>query len=242
MTEFSPLAGHNRAPEKTALEWLIEDLTKATKGKEAELNQREAELAKVEIVDDDSAGRATQLGAIFLGIRKELDAERKTTNAPFQTSVGTVNGHYGPLIEAADAALARATKAVDAYRNRIKAEQEAAKKKAEEEADALRKQAEQIAKTDPARAADLFQSAEEKTALAAAPAATTVRSGYGASASGRKDPTFEITDFDLCLAHFKTNELIKEALNKAIAGAVRAKQYDLPGVKVTIGTKTQIRS
>lgn len=88
-----------------------------------------------------------------------------------------------------------------------------------------------------ARAAAAAQEAERKiaeAALAAAPVARAepVRSDAGSTVSGRKVWQSEVTDYQLAFMAVEDNPKVREAIDKAIAGLVKAGKRSIDGVKV----------
>jgi hypothetical protein len=228
------------------LENLIDDLKEDTAAIEKRLAERLADLAELKVVDEDSASRATEVAGDFLRISQTLEAERKRQGKPFAEQVDAVNGHYNILKARADDAKVKAAGYVDAWRDRMKKEADERRQKAEAEAARLRAEAQKAIEAGQIHGDSIAEKLQEaqrlETVAETQPETPIVRGTYGASASARKVNSFEITDFDKALDHFKSNSLITEALDKAIAAAIRAKQTDIPGVKIVVGSKTVIRT
>lgn len=85
--------------------------------------------------------------------------------------------------------------------------------------------------------------AEKLEAIADNTVATAIDSGYGAKASGRIVPVFEIEDFAAALAHavIVDKPSIEAALNGVIDRLMKAKVRSFPGVKFSEKTITVVR-
>jgi len=241
-----PPKNHNNPPVKTAIEYLIDDLKSDTASAERQIEERLADIANMKVVDEDSASRATEVAGQLLRISQELDETRKLTNKPFNEKVAVINSHFNTLKDKALAGKTDAAGYVDAWKKRMAAETAERQAKAAAEAARLRAEVERAAANNQVHGdtmAEKLQEAERLETVATQPAEPAIiRGSHGSSASTRKKSVFTIVDFDAALQHFKDNSLITDALNNAIAAAIRGKQTKIPGVTIDIKETTVIRS
>lgn len=149
--------------------------------------------------------------------------------------------------EANDAAIAAA--AVAAAAAAAAADPEAIERAARDQAAAEAKRRRDEKTTQESRIAAEIASgaaaatAEKLEAIADNTVATPIDSGYGAKASGRAVPLFEIEDFAAALAHAVVIDKpsIEEALKGVIGRMMKAKVRSFPGVKFSETTQTVIR-
>lgn len=262
--------GHNRPPLEELIP--VEFRAELLRERPDFLNKMEAALSavdRVEVVDDETLGRAGDLVNIYRACLKHIDATHKTVKQPYLDGGRMVdaekNALIGPIedakrrVEAAgNAFTAKREAELRAERERRAAEERAAAERAaaaererqraeQEAADAARNAAsDEERQTAAARAAEAAQAAEEAMADAALAAADTaktepVRSDAGATVSSKQEWQCAVEDYSKAFRAVKDDPKVREAIDAAIKRLVRAGKRELAGVKIWPVAKADFR-
>jgi len=229
--------GHNL---RDALEVEIEDALREFK---EQLDERGGEIARVHVINDETAGRATALAGILADIASGAERKRVELKEPFLKSGKRVDAAFGSFAEIVKRTKSTIVGMIDGYRR----EQD---RKAQEERDRLEREAREKAEAAAAaaaagnlvQAAKLEQQAETVAAQAQEAAApTTIRSSYGQTASGRTEWKFEVIDRKKLPASVTTHPKVREAQDAVIGALIRSGVREILGVRVYSESKTVIR-
>jgi uncharacterized protein YlxW (UPF0749 family) len=199
-----------------------------------------------ELPDDAKAGDAATVYTMLDKARKAFDAQRVEETKPFLESQRKVNAHFKTFLESADDAMRGIKAKVDAYRRKKDAAAAAERQRLEAEARARQAEADKKAaeaKTVEQQAA-ARRAADEAAALQKKAEATkpVVQGSYGAKASGRKVLRGTVTDHSKLPDIVMKAPKVVEAIDKTIAGLIKAGAREIAGVTITPDTETTIRS
>ncbi|WP_334656965.1 hypothetical protein [Sphingomonas panaciterrae] len=227
--------GSNRPPVD---EMARADFNEAIDG-HAGLRKRIADLidsaGRAVATDDDSMGRCAELVRQMGAVEKVVDEERVRVKAPFLAAGRAV-----------DDAAKTLTSTLGAEKDRVRGlGTEYMRKKQREEDERRRQQereAEQRRQEELARAA-AEQREPEPIAPPPPPKAepTRVRSDFGAVASARKVKVATITDWNKAFKAVKNVDAVKDAIQKAVNGLMRAGQTSIPGVEISDDVALSVR-
>lgn len=219
--------------------------------------------------DDETLGKCGDLVKSYRACLSHINITHKTVKEPHLLAGRLVDAEKNALTEKVEAAKRKVEGIGDAFtakrdaerraeQERIAAEQRAAAERAaaaereRERAEAeARRALEQAASEDERRAAeqraaDAAAAAEEAMADAAlAPAASAsaepVRSDAGATVSSKTEWQSQVTDYTVAFIAVEDNPKVREAIDKAVAGLVRAGKRELPGVRIWPVAKANFR-
>lgn len=225
--------------------------------------------ARARAVDDETQKRCADLSTGLRACDQHITAIHKEVNEPHLKAGRLVDAEKNALLDRVAEAKDRVQQVADAYqakkdaeekaeRDRIAAEQRAAAEAAmraerlrqEAEAEAERQAAAATSEAEreaaAARAAQAARAAEEAQARAAlAPAAPTrsepLRSDLGSTVSSKQEWRSEVTDYTVAFVAVEDNPKVREAIDKAIAGLVRAGKRQIDGVRIWPVTKANFR-
>lgn len=217
-------------------------------------------VPRVHVEDDETLGKAGNMQKRLRAARDHITAVHKVVKQPYLDGGRAADAEKNRLIDQVEGGMKSVQRVMDAYaakreaeqraeRERIAAEQRAAaeaamraeRERQDAEAAAARAMAEATSKREinaaQKRADEAARKAEEAMAQAAyapaAPARTEpVRSDEGATVSGRQVWNSEVTDYLVAYMAVSSNEKVREAIDKAIAGLVRAGTRDIEGVRI----------
>jgi hypothetical protein len=220
-------------------------------------------------VDDVTLGKCGDLVRGLRACDQHITATHKEVKEPHLKAGRLVDAEKNGLIERVAEAKAKVEKIGNAYqakkdaeaqaeRDRIAAVQRAAAEaaaKAEREREAAEAEAARLAalatsdaerEAAAAIAAEAAARAEEIQAAAAlAPAAPAraepVRSDTGATVSGKQEWKSEVTDYTVAFMAVEDNPKVREAIDKAVAGLVRAGKRQIEGVRIWPVAKANFR-
>lgn len=240
---------HNRPPveEQVAAEFR-EQLLTVRPDFEARLADMLAAAARVEVIDDESLGRAGDLIKMYRAAERHIGETHKDVKAPYLAGGRAVDGEKNALIDRITPVRAKVQTKMDAYASKKAAEERAERQRIEQE---QRRQAEEAARAQ--READAAEErrlaavrAGEKVdepapappppPVAIAPVEPTksepVRSDAGSTVSGREVWNSKITDYTLAFIACEDNPKVREAIDKAIAAQVRAGKRKIDGCQI----------
>lgn len=209
----------------------------------AEIDKRGEELERAKIEDEDTAGRAATLAAIYADIAADAEKKRVEIKEPYLTAERKIDTAFKVVTEAAKAAKKKLVDMIDAWRDEQRRIAEELRKQQEAEAAAKAEAARQAADSGRTfEAARLQAQANAASAAAAAPAeAPRVVGAYGALASGRTEWTFMVLDRAKLPKHVKNHPDVLKAQDAVIAKLVRAGTREIAGVKIYPKEKTVVR-
>lgn len=206
--------------------------------------------------DDEQAGRCGDLIRQIRSLSGLVDQAHKEVKAPYLEAGRAVDDKKNVLNTPLDAARRKVDAVLSAHVQRKEAKAREEQRRRDEEERARRAEQERIAREQEAERRRL---AEEAAAQGAPPppepepiaepepevihqaAPTAVRSDLGTTVSGRKVWTHEITNYEdavLALAH---NDIVRQAVEKAIGAQVRAGVRDIAGVRIFQSIKADVR-
>lgn len=230
--------GHNRPPVD---EMARIDFNEAIVGHDG-LLQRIAALidsaGRAQATTDEEAARCAELIRQMAAAEKVVDAERTATKAPYLAAgraiddaaktlvhdLGHAKGNVRALAE--DYLREKQRKADEVARLvRIEAERQAAEARQRAAEEAARAAAENREPEPLPEPEPVFVSQPE-------PERATVRSDFGAVASARKVKVAVITDWNKAYKRVQKIPAVREAVQKAINGLMRAGEVNIPGVDI----------
>lgn len=219
-----------------------------------------ANVDKAAVTDDETCGKAGDLDKILRACEAMITEKHKAVKQPYLDRGRACDAEKNRLVDritparmrlremmnrylAAQEAKRRAEEAARAAAARAAAEEAERAERAAREAEEAAKRALNAAEDDDARLAAQVAAARaqheaerriEEAQLAAAPVQKyePVRSDAGASVSGRKVWQSEVTDYDAAFKAVSDNPKVREAIDKAVAGLVKAGKRSIEGVKV----------
>lgn len=229
-TTAAPGPGHNITP--------YDEITTRTDELIATANRWLAE--RPEIADDGQAGKAndflTQLRAEF----KAADKQRTAEKAPHTAAGKAVDERYRLVKAKLELAV-----------NAIKAKLTVWLKKQQDIEDAARLQREETARKEQEEADRLAAEAADKPTIegqieaeearkraeaaekdAARPVRAQAKGEIGRAATLRTVYRGEIENIEFCLAHYRNDTRLREALQKIVDADIRAGDHNIPGVKI----------
>ncbi len=218
-----------------------------------------AAVDRVAVTDDETLGKAGDLDKILRACDGHITEAHKAVKQPYLDGGRAVDAEKNRLIGPVADARLRLRNSMNTFmaerearrraeEARIAAEQRAAQERAERAAREARE-----AEEATARAAAEASSEEERiaaeqaaseaqakaeAAIAAAPLAAAVtrhepvRSDAGATVSGRKIWQSEVVDYHLAFMAVEDNPKVREVIDKAVAGLVKAGKTQIEGVKI----------
>ncbi len=171
--------------------------------------------AAIKLVDDIHA----ETKAPYLGAGRELDALRNALKAPLDEAKRTVERKQAQyLTEQENLRLAEL---------RRQREEDEARRRAEREAELARQAEEGIPAAPPA---------EPEPEVVAAPVEKPeiIRGDFGAAVSGKREWVGEVVDYEVAFvaANLAGNAKVREAIDKAVAGAIRGGAREIEGVRI----------
>lgn len=239
--------GHNRPPvDEMARADFDEALLKDRPQFLEKLAQLEGSAERAEVTDDTTLGRAGDLINSLRDCQKHVDATHKDVKAPYLEAGRAVDKKKNDLAGRINDARAKVQRKGDAFVAEREAKLRAERQKAEAEA---RRQAEEAAAAEALRA----EAAETNDAesmddvpVIAAPTPTVpdrepVRSDAGSTVSGKKVWKSEVTDYAKAFAAVSDNDKVREAIDKAVAGLVRAGKREIDGARIWPETQMSAR-
>ena len=184
-------------------------------------NDALAAVDRIEVTDDDTLGKAGDMIKLYRAIANHISDAHRDVKAPYLESGRAVDAEKKRLLGPVEDARDRVQRQMNEFM---------AKRAAEERAER-----ERIAAEERARAAEAAEAGEGEAAplAAAAPAkAAPVRSDGGATVSGREVWNSRVDDYAKAFRAVKTNPKVQEAIDKAVAGLVRAGTREINGVTI----------
>lgn len=233
-----PPAGHNRPPldveaRGTFREELLKDrpdfLTRAEDMIEA--------VARVEVTDDVTLGRAGDFVKMLRQAGQHVDAAHKAAKEPYLKAGRAVDEEKNAL----SLRLASARAEVETRANTFLAQRQAEERaEREKQAAEARRQAEDAAAAEALRreAADAndVEAMEQVPVIPQAVAAPAprepLRSDAGTTVSTRAVWQSEVTDYVAAFAAVSDNPKVREAIEKAVAALVKAGKRQIDGVRI----------
>lgn len=262
--------GHNKPPlEEIIPEEFRAELLRHRPDFLTRLDQSVDAADRAEAVDDESLGRCGDLVKLYRTIIQHVEETHKAVKQPYLDSGRLVDAEKNSLLTKVSAAkqkvesignafVAKRKREIEAENARIAAIQRAAAERAAA-ADRAREQAEQKAERAAAAAtndaerkaaADMAEAAaqaakESMSDAALAPSAPTkvepVRSDSGATVSSKQEHKSEVIDYTLAFIAVEDNAKVREAIDKAVAGLVRAGKRKIEGVRIWPVAKANYR-
>lgn len=225
--------------------------------------------ARARANDDAELGKCGDLVNRYRRAASHIEATHKQVKQPYLEGGRLVDAESRALLSRVQAARSQVEAAANAYvarkdaearaeRDRIAAEQRAAAEKsarAEREREAAERASasamEQVASEEERAAAQELadrkarEAQEAQSAAALAPSIAErpdpVRSDEGAVVSGKREWKSEVTDYTVAFMHVEDMPKVREAIDKAIAGLVRAGKHELDGVRIWPVAKASFR-
>ena len=230
--------GHNVSPDP-----LDDEIHRWVREFGAEIDKRGDELARAKIEDEEAAGRATTLAAIFADIAEAADNKREEIKKPYLTATRKIDSSFKVVIEAAEAAKKKLVSIIDGWRNeQRRIAEEERQRLAQEAAEKAAAAAAAQASGQTFTAARLQAQADAASAAAEAPAvAPRVTSAYGQTAGGRTEWKFMVLERGKLPTHVKNHPDVLKAQDAVIAKLVRGGTRELAGVKIYSEEKTVVR-
>lgn len=194
------------------------------------------EARELDVIDDDTYGKASDLLKHLKGKKDWLDTDRKSLTKPLDDAKTAIMGRYKPQIEEIDILIKAVDKKCFTYKSMVETKRriEEAKRR-EEEQKALEQHRQNITEAAiETGSKELFDEAKEvvkqQEAIASAPVEIVKAKGAGAiSTLDMKDNwKYEVLDESKVPAHLKATD--KDLVNDAIKKAVKAK----PALKGTL--------
>lgn len=262
--------GHNKPPLEEIIPAEFRALLTRDKADFLEVLERNVAAAdRATATDDETLGKCADLVGNFRKIINHINAIHKEAKEPHLLAGRLVDAEKNSLLESVNAAKAKVEQIGNAFvakreaerkaeRDRIAAEERAAADRAaeaerqREEAEARAREAEQNAankrelnkaRRHADKAAELAQQEQERAALlaVAAPNNQPVRSDTGSTVSGKQEWKSEVTDYAAAFDAVSDNPKVREAIDKAVAGLVRAGKRELPGCRIWPVAKANFR-
>lgn len=262
--------GHNRLPleELIPLEFR-EALLSERPDFLTRFEQLIAAADRAKASDDETLGKCGDLVNAYRQCGDHVTKIHKAVKAPHREAGLLIDAEKNALTDRLNEAIARVRSVGDAFvadrdakikaeRDRIAAEQRAAAERsaaAERERERAEREAaqeianaanEQDRQAAQARADEAARAAEvAMSAAALAPAAPEkpepVRSDEGATVSSKQEWKSEVTDYTVAFMAVEDNPKVREAIDKAIAGLVRAGKRQVEGVRIWPVAKANFR-
>lgn len=230
--------GHNRPPVD---EMAREDFDRELLRDRPDFLQKLADLAgaadRADVHDDVTLGRAGDLINSLRACQKHVDETHKTVKAPYWEAGKAVDEKKNTLANQINEARNKVQRKGDKFVAEREARLRAERQRAEAEA---RRQAEEAAAAEALRneAADTNDAESmDDVPVVAAPTPTVpdrepVRSDAGSTVSGKKVWKSEVTDYAKAFEAVSDNPKVQEAIDKAVAGLVRAGKREIPGARI----------
>lgn len=230
--------GHNRPPlDEMAREDFDRELLRERPEFLDKLAALEGSADRVVVTDDVTLGRAGDLVNSLRDAQKHVDAVHVSVKKPYLEAGRAVDAKKNDLGTRITAASDKVRRLSNTFLNERAARQRA---EAERIAAEQRRQAEEAASAEALRreAADandveaMDQVPVIAAPVAAPPKAEPVRSDSGSVVSGKSVWKSQVTDYAAAFPEVSDNPKVQEAIDKAIAGLVRAGKRNIPGVRV----------
>jgi ADP-ribose pyrophosphatase YjhB (NUDIX family) len=229
--------GHNSGEH-----WLDDEIEANRREFEFELTQRVEEAGRVICSTEEEAGRAVALVKVFIELAKAIDKKRAEIKAPVLAASRKIDDTFGPLVTRAKAAQKGVLDLVDGFRRAQEAAAAERKRQLEEEARLkAAAAAEAQAAGDRIAAAALVAETQEAAAAAVAAGKFEITSEYGPKAAKRIAWKHEITDLREATLAMMEDKNVMDAVDAAIAKAIRAGARSIPGVRVFSTETTVVR-
>lgn len=182
--------------------------------------------------DEETVAKCGDLVKQIVAAKRVIEDERKTTKEPFLNATraidGAAKGLSGPLEDAENTVREKM---------RTYAREEQAKREAEERrqreiaAEAERQRQEEIAKAE-AENRPPPEAVAPPPPPPPPPPSGPIRGDYGSTTSVTKKWRHQIEDTDKAFAAVRENDKVIEAIDKALAGMVRAGLHKIDGVRI----------
>ena len=203
------------------------------------LTQLLAQVPRVEVTDEESNERATDLLKLIKTSRKKLDEIRKELTGPVDRAVKAVNKYFREtaFLEADSAEKEIKTKMASWYTIERQRREEAARRRAEAEEAARLELAEQAEALGQDAAAEAILEGGIETAEAEMKAAKmgTSRGQHGGTSSARTVWKWKLTDKDQVPREYLTVDRV--LINEAVRNGLR----EIPGIEIYEDVQIAVR-
>lgn len=188
----------------------------------------------------------SEVKAPYLAAGRAVDDKKNTLNAPLDAAKRSVDNLLSAHMQRKEAAAREEQRRREqeerdrrAEQERIAREQEAERRRLAEENRYQRAVGELVG--DPLPEPEPMPAPEPEPEVVHQAASIAVRSDMGVSVSGKKNWTYEITDYDSALLSMANNATVKEAVEKAVSAQVRAGVREIAGVRIFQSIKANVR-
>ncbi len=229
--------GHNKPPaEEDAKAQFLDALLDERPTFLQRVEEVEAAAGRVAVSDDDTLGKAGDLVKIIRACAKHVDDTHRRVKSPYLAAGRTIDGEKNALTARLDDAKRRAEKPMNAHVAQKEAERRAEEARLREE---QRRQAEEAAKRQ-AEIEAAAKAGDEEALAAAAPipepvviaVKEPVRSDVGTAVSQRTTWNSRVDDYELAFMQVSDDAKVREAIDRAVAGRVRAGVRKIEGVEI----------
>jgi hypothetical protein len=199
----------------------------------ARFNELVEQAGRAQATDDETTGRCGELVKSLRAAIKLIEEIHAEIKEPYLSAGREVDGLKKVLV----GPLEDAKRSVEAKQGTYLREQEA-KRQAEErrrraiEEEQRRVAAEEAARNAPTGADEFLQDAGVLPIAAPVEEQEPIRGDFGAAVSGQKVWMGEVTDYNAAFAAVSDNAKVREAIDKAVAGMIRAGSRQIAGVRI----------
>jgi len=238
--------GHNRPPLDVEARATFDDALRNHDGFLERVDTLLGAADRATATDEETAGRCGELVKQIRAATKVVEDAHKTAKDPYLAAGRAVDVAKNEIV----GALETAKKKVEGKQTQFLREEEA-KRQAEfrrqREVEEARRREEIEAEISAAKANG--QNIIDVNAIpnpvapvsASEPERQIIRGDYGASVSGQKVWLSHVDDYAAAFATVATNEKVREAIDKAVAGMVRAGVREISGVRIWSDVKASNR-
>lgn len=188
--------------------------------------------------DQETAGRCAELIRQMGAVERVIEDERTAVKGPYLAAGRAIDEAARGLVSGLTEAKGKVRKIAEDYMREEQRKADEARRQAEAEAARQRAEADRLAREERELAAAENREPEPMPELVFSPPPPPkveplqVRSDFGAVASARKVWKGRVVDYSKAFKAVKTNPAVKEAIDKAINGLIRAGQREIAGVEV----------
>ena len=231
--------GHNRPPIEVEARAAFDAVLDGKEGFRQRVTDLIAASSRAVATDEDSAGRCGELVKQIRAAKKFIEDAHAQTKAPYLAAGRAIDAAKNELTPGLEAAQRTVEGKQTTFLRDQQARREAEARRAREAEEARRR--EEVERLAAERSADAPDETPPPPPVAVEPERHIIRGDFGAAVSGQKVWYSQVEDYEIAFIHVANNEKVREAIDKAVAAAVRAGEREIPGVRIWSDVKASNR-
>jgi hypothetical protein len=231
--------GHNRPPLNEVARSDFNEAIDKKQGFRSRIEALLSSIAAAKCETEDDAGRCGELMKQCRAAEVFVEETHKVVKDDYLTACREVDGLKTTMIGPIKDAKTKVQQLLNSFAAREQARRD-------EQIQREREQAQARARAEQDRLEALGVPEEQAAEIAvpvavAVPEHVKIRGDYGATVSTRKEWTFEVVDYETAVLEVAKNSKVREAVESAIKGMVRAGEREIKGVRIFQITKAGVR-